>query len=219
MGKIKSISQKLVDGSFSKPYPIGVDAANVDMADGSTLEEEVKSLNNSISEKAPINHACKEDTYGIGTKIAYGHLKINDFYNQVADEDASSTAVSMAAIVPVSKGGTGKTSITADHVLVGGIIDGVYSERAIQTGSPQEKEDALITSGGVYTAVSEIKTGLNAFYNDLSSAINEVDENSVEWDLFNLYITRLFKISKDNDRKAPVPNESYILTITNELPS
>lgn len=41
MKRIKKLSQKLQNGTFSAPFPIGVDALNVDMLSGSNLEEEM----------------------------------------------------------------------------------------------------------------------------------------------------------------------------------
>lgn len=41
MKRIKSLSQRLQNGTFSTPFPLGVDALNVDMLSGSNLEEEM----------------------------------------------------------------------------------------------------------------------------------------------------------------------------------
>lgn len=41
MKRIKSLSQRLQNGTFSTPFPLGVDALNVDMLGGSNLEEEM----------------------------------------------------------------------------------------------------------------------------------------------------------------------------------
>lgn len=41
MKRIKKLSQRLQNGTFSTPFPIGVDALNVDMLSGSNLEEEM----------------------------------------------------------------------------------------------------------------------------------------------------------------------------------
>lgn len=41
MKRIKKLSQRLQNGTFSAPFPIGVDALNVDMLSGSNLEEEM----------------------------------------------------------------------------------------------------------------------------------------------------------------------------------
>ena len=40
MEKIKKLSQKLSDGTFSSPLPLGADAQNIDMLSGNDLEEE-----------------------------------------------------------------------------------------------------------------------------------------------------------------------------------
>ncbi len=41
MKKIKKLSQRLQDGTFSPFFPIGADALNIDMLSGSNLEEEI----------------------------------------------------------------------------------------------------------------------------------------------------------------------------------
>lgn len=41
MKKIKKVSQKLQNGTFSVPFPLGADAFNIDMLSGSNLEEEM----------------------------------------------------------------------------------------------------------------------------------------------------------------------------------
>lgn len=41
MERIKSLSQRLQNGTFSAPFPIGADALNIDMLSGSNLEEEM----------------------------------------------------------------------------------------------------------------------------------------------------------------------------------
>lgn len=41
MKKIKKLSQKLQDGTFSSPLPLGADAFNIDMISGNNLEEEM----------------------------------------------------------------------------------------------------------------------------------------------------------------------------------
>ncbi len=41
MKKIKKMSQKLKNGTFSNPIPLGADAINIDMLNGNNLEEEI----------------------------------------------------------------------------------------------------------------------------------------------------------------------------------
>lgn len=41
MKRIKKLSQRLQNGNFSAPFPIGADALNIDMLSGSNLEEEM----------------------------------------------------------------------------------------------------------------------------------------------------------------------------------
>lgn len=41
MKRIKELSQRLQNGTFSAPFPIGADALNIDMLSGSNLEEEM----------------------------------------------------------------------------------------------------------------------------------------------------------------------------------
>lgn len=41
MKRIKTLSQRLQNGTFSSPYPIGTDGLLVDMLSGSSLEEEM----------------------------------------------------------------------------------------------------------------------------------------------------------------------------------
>ncbi len=41
MKKIKKVSQRLSDGTFSVPFPLGANAGNIDMLSGNSLEEEL----------------------------------------------------------------------------------------------------------------------------------------------------------------------------------
>jgi len=41
MKRIKTLSQKLTDGSFSSPFPLGVDSIYADMLSGNNLEQEM----------------------------------------------------------------------------------------------------------------------------------------------------------------------------------
>ena len=41
MERIKELSQRLQNGTFSVPFPFGADALNIDMLSGSNLEEEM----------------------------------------------------------------------------------------------------------------------------------------------------------------------------------
>lgn len=41
MKRIKKLSQRLQNGTFSAPFPLGADALNIDMLSGSNLEEEM----------------------------------------------------------------------------------------------------------------------------------------------------------------------------------
>lgn len=41
MKRIKELSQRLQDGTFSTPFPLGANALNVDMLSGNNLEEEL----------------------------------------------------------------------------------------------------------------------------------------------------------------------------------
>lgn len=41
MKRIKELSQRLQNGTFSAPFPIGANALNIDMLSGSNLEEEM----------------------------------------------------------------------------------------------------------------------------------------------------------------------------------
>lgn len=41
MKRIKELSQRLQNGTFSAPFPFGADALNIDMLSGSNLEEEM----------------------------------------------------------------------------------------------------------------------------------------------------------------------------------
>lgn len=48
--KIKRIAEKLDDGSFSFDYPIGADAENVDLKDGTSVEDKINSIDTNITE-------------------------------------------------------------------------------------------------------------------------------------------------------------------------
>lgn len=73
--------------------------------------------------------------------------------------------------VPVSGGGTGKTSVTAGSVLVGNGADTMTERTIDSTSGGTQGSDALITSGAVNAKVREMQTtfqdGVDAVYNAL----------------------------------------------------
>lgn len=80
MEKIKSLSQKLTDGSFSEAIPFGADAINIDLAEGKNLEEKIAEMDNKASGRAPTYHASSAEIYGLASDKEYGHVKITDTY-------------------------------------------------------------------------------------------------------------------------------------------
>lgn len=97
MAKIKTLSVKLSNGSFSAPYSIGVDSQNVEFQDGKNLDEKVLEINNDIENKAKKNHASATEEFGIGTEDSFGHLKISNEFKKTLN-DPESTAMSQGAI-------------------------------------------------------------------------------------------------------------------------
>lgn len=189
--KIKKISQKLKDGSFSELYPIGADGENIDLKNGKNLEEEVKSIENNfpILKKSingqPENININDLTPGVlwfilddnNTVKGISQLKNdktftepillnmditnveleNDIKNIINNmgfssvdnyKDLLETVLNIIKLVPVSKGGTGKTSISKNKILIGS-DNNTFSEIGIDS-APLKDSNNLISSNAVY---------------------------------------------------------------------
>lgn len=76
----------------------------------------------------------------------------NNIDGKAAENHKHSVNDITSGILPVTKGGTGKSSLLAGQVLVGNGADAVTT-RAI-TATPASSSTSLITSGGVYNALN-----------------------------------------------------------------
>ena len=88
------------DSSYTTPKAVGVIAGKVkdDIGDLSELNTEDKtSVVNAINEKAPTSHASSKTTYGQGTNISYGHVKLSDLTSSTSDT-SDGTAATPAAV-------------------------------------------------------------------------------------------------------------------------
>ena len=68
--------------------------AGTNATDITQLKEDVKG----ISTKAPISHASSATTYGVGTDINYGHLKLSDATNDADSNTSAGTAATPLAV-------------------------------------------------------------------------------------------------------------------------
>ena len=100
MEKIKSLSQKQPDGSFSQAIPLGAVAKNIDLKEGVNLEQKILDMVNKINGKAPINHASNAGTYGLADTENYGHVKVTDNYT-TEETDSQSTVITQKAMVEI----------------------------------------------------------------------------------------------------------------------
>lgn len=99
MSKITKIAEKLPNGSFSEPIPIGAKAINVTLNNGLDLETELLDIRRN---KADRDHSSTLTDYGIGTPEKYGHLKLVDNYKEPL-EDSDGVAISQKAVAEIFK--------------------------------------------------------------------------------------------------------------------
>lgn len=78
--------------------------------------------------------------------------------------------------VPVSGGGTGKTSVTAGSVLVGNGADTMTERTIDSTSGGTQGSNALITSGAVNSKVREMQT---TFQDGVDTIVDAIERNGV----------------------------------------
>lgn len=127
MGKIKSVAQLGADKKFGLPVPFSVDLEQIDISDN--LKATLTQSNITVSE---------ENMEAVVTELV----------EMAADQKT------ILDKVPVTKGGTGKNSITQGNILVGG-VNNTFEEKGIDT-IPTSGSGNLVSSGGVYTALSNL---------------------------------------------------------------
>lgn len=143
MSNIKQVAVLGADGNYGTPSDIGVDLANVDItkatatavnsATGTTpanAEEAIEAMAETLENKAEASH------------------------NQDASSITSGTLSSdRLPTVPVSKGGTGATTLASGQALIGNGT-GAVTGRAI-TATPAADSTSLFTAGGAYTELAK----------------------------------------------------------------
>lgn len=143
MSNIKQVAVLQEDGTYSTPSDIGVDLVNVDITDttatavadatGTTpanAEEAIEAMAGTLETKADASH--KQDA----SSITSGTLS----------SDRLPT-------VPVSKGGTGATTLASGQAVIGNGT-GAVTTRAI-TATPASDSTSLFTAGGAYTELAK----------------------------------------------------------------
>jgi Phage tail fiber repeats len=67
-------------------------------ASSKAVVDAYNTLNTSISQKAPINHATTATTYGVGNTTNFGHVKLSDNYTSSAGVASTGVGASSAAV-------------------------------------------------------------------------------------------------------------------------
>lgn len=154
----------LIDTQRHKQYPLAyvtipagsteISSQNIEDCIASGETPKAKSLLE--SDAMAKNHYCSEDPNNEVLDVAHGGTGASS--EAGARSNLGLGSVATESVVPVTKGGTGKSSITRDTVLVGNGTD-VPTERTIDTTSGgTANSNALITSGAVNSKVREMQT-------------------------------------------------------------
>ena len=64
--KIKSIKQKLANGTFSNPIPFGIDGENIDLANGYNLQQTLGTIN--VNNKGTVQKQLNDLEISVGSK-------------------------------------------------------------------------------------------------------------------------------------------------------
>ena len=137
MDKLKYIKIQNEDGSYSGVIPVGADAANIDLANGKTLEEKITEIDNALSSGAtvPTKLSAFENDMGFITNSvanlsnyynksnSYSKTEINNLINNISTLNISivsklpTSNISTSTIYLVSAGTSGD-SIYNEYIYV-----------------------------------------------------------------------------------------------------
>lgn len=154
----------LIDTQRHKQYPLAyitvpagstkISSQNIEDCIASGETPKAKSLLE--SDAMAKNHYCSEDPNNEVLDVAHGGTGASSAAG--ARTNLGLGSVATESTLPVSKGGTGKTSITSGTVLVGNGTN-TPKERTIDTTSGgTANSNALITSGAVNSKVREMQS-------------------------------------------------------------
>lgn len=189
------------------------------MMQGLSVFKDDKTFSTPVPFSVDLKHMTLDDT--MQQIVSRMGLTANNYY------DIIKVMLETLETVPVARGGTGKTSIAENHVLVGN-SDGSFEEREI-ANEPLSESDSLITAGAVFESNKKLakkshasatdeyglgsatKFGHVKITNDLATLGEDSEQTapSVKALLELLEsISSYFSLEKNEDRE-----DSYTLTI------
>lgn len=158
MAKIKSLSQKLIDGTFSNPIPIGADAENIDCADGNNLEVRLgKCVTKGWNYKSDIKTIREEDYGGRATMVWNDSLLFLNVGGTLEDNSVEET--SPMAVFTLPEGYYAASTVTC--------ISGVQRPKSLiwdSQGLKISKDSNTIYFWGIYGNVDYVNTMIIPIY-------------------------------------------------------
>lgn len=134
----------------------------MDAAEGDITEaqNDINGLQTAVNQKAPINHASTDDTYGQGSSTNFGHLKVADSGSAAASSGTAASPKMVTDQINALKSALAPTAlIAATTVNYNGGINGsgifsIYGNSITKVVSVQLKNNSLSTpgTGGYKTA-------------------------------------------------------------------
>lgn len=167
-----------------------------------SLSDSVIAQGGVVEGKAPISHLSSATTYGVGSETAYGHLKVNDNYNDASQETEGKAANGVSASSWAVKRAYSSLKDYADTKL------GSAHEGAKATGSTfshVKLHDDWTTNGGnastgigasayalykEHDAMVALTSGLQNSVNSLNTALDQV--NTRVQDVANSFTSRIY---------------------------
>lgn len=143
MSNVKQVAVLQEDGTYSTPSDIGVDLVNVDITDTTAT---------AVADATGTTPANAEEA--IEAMAGTLETKADASHNQDASSITSGTLSSdRLPTVPVSKGGTGATTLASGQAVIGNGT-GAVTTREI-TATPASDSTSLFTAGGAYTELAK----------------------------------------------------------------
>jgi hypothetical protein len=141
-----------------------------------TVVSNKSATDTALSGKAPTSHASSDTTYGVGSSTNYGHLKVNDNYNDSSQESGGKAANAVSA----SSWAVKRCYDALKSICDGKLASGHADEKATASKySHVMLSDAYTSSGGAASAgvgasskaVYDSYTALNKSISTINSTI------------------------------------------------
>lgn len=102
------------------------------------IADEFSSLNDSLTEKVPTNHASAETTYGIGNTTKYGHVKLRNNLNATAYEAGEVLSAYQGAVLKNSVDEKAPTSHASSDGTYGTASQNNYGHAKVMNNLTEE---------------------------------------------------------------------------------